>query len=138
MIKYTRTRKKLTILDMTAMVDVVFLLLVFFLLTSTSIQHSLDIDLPDTRSGVTQAAKPLVVTIYPDETLVIGQEAVPWDRLGETLQARLAASPERALTIEADRRAPFGLFARVLDAAKQAGAEQISLATEILQERAAQ
>lgn len=137
MIKYPRTRKKMTLLDMTPMVDVVFLLLVFFLLTSTSIQHSVDIDLPETRSGVVQPAKPLVVTILPDDTLRINQQTVAWGRLGEVLRSRLDALPKRALTIEADRRAAFGSFARVLDAAKLAGATEISLGTEILTERRA-
>ncbi len=135
MIKFPRTRKKMTLLEMTPMVDVVFLLLVFFLLTSTSIQHSVDIDLPETRSGVVQPAKPLVVTILPDETLRVDQQPVAWRKLGEVLRSRLDALPKRALTIEADRRAAYGSFARVLDAAKLAGATEISLGTAILTER---
>jgi biopolymer transport protein ExbD len=135
MIQLTKPRHGRDLLNITPLVDVVFLLLVFFLLTSTSIQRSMDVDLPQARSSEIAPPAGIVVSLLADGTLRLDRQPVSLDELGELLRARFAPGGKPALTIEADRRASFERFAQVLDHARVAGARQINLATGLVFER---
>jgi len=135
MIRLHQTARHRAILEITPLIDVVFLLLIFFLLTSTSIQRSMDVDLPQARSSEISPPKGIVVTLQADNSLRIDREPIELDGLVGVLRARLGAAEQTALTIEADRRASFERFAQVLDRARLAGARQINLATDLMIEK---
>jgi biopolymer transport protein ExbD len=122
-------RRARAIVEITPLSDVVFLLLIYFLLTSTSIQRSMDVDLPRVRSGLAAPATGVVVTLRADNSLLLDQAPLELDALVDALRQRLGERGEAPLTIEADRRASFDRFAQVLDRARLAGATQINLAT---------
>lgn len=132
MIRLRRGRRRASLLEMTPLVDVVFLLLIFFLLTSTSMQHSMDVQLPRTRSGTAGAVEPVRITIPVEGPVRLNRQPIPLERLGPALRERLRAAPRRGVTIAADRGVAFGRFTRALDLARQAGAGKIRLATGVV------
>ena len=134
MIKFKQSRRSRELLNITPLVDVVFLLLIFFLLTSTSIQRSMDVDLPRARSGEISPSAGVLISLLADGTIRLDRRPVSLQELVDALKARLAPPGGPALTIEADRRASFERFAQVLDVARVAGARQINLATDLLSE----
>ncbi len=134
MIRFNRTARKRSFLEITPLVDVVFLLLIFFLLTSTSMLRSMDVDLPGARSAELSQVTSLVISLLADGGIRLDKEAVELEQLGPLLDRRLSGDEPPPLTIEADRRVSFDRFARVLDAARLAGAREINLATDLTTE----
>lgn len=115
---------------MTAMIDIIFLLLLFFVLSSTFIvQPGIKINLPRTVSTDQPTRKDLVVIISRDLRIFLNNEQITFESLWGRLIEELKLQPQGALVLRADRDVPHGFVVRVMDVAKQAGAEKIAIAT---------
>jgi len=107
-------------LDLTPVIDVVFVLLIFIILTATFSRPVLEVALAraDSASVREVAQEKLTVTITEDSRILFEDDAV----LPEAVAARLKGLPKDALIIfNVDKAAQFGLFVLVLDAAKSQG-----------------
>jgi len=120
--------------DLMPLIDMVFILLIFFLLTSSALQPSVDVELPETAEGTLTDLPALVVTIKSDGTLLIDEQAVSPDRFLPVLESRYREQPKTELTIRADRRVAFGEVVKIMDLCKQAGAEEVSFLVEVEQQ----
>ncbi len=110
------------------LIDVVLLLLIFFMVTTRFAEHSLEIDLPEaTTSAPMNEPRILAVDVRADGVIQIDGEEVD----DETLALRFAeeAATLDALALRADEKAPHGRVVRVLDTARQHGIERVELAT---------
>jgi biopolymer transport protein ExbD len=116
---------------MTALIDTVFLLLLFFALGSSFVlQTGINVNLPRTVSAETPVRKDLVVIIARDRRIFLNNDEVPFDARWGRLREELRVQPEGTLILRADRDVPHGEVVRVMDVAKQAGAARIAIATE--------
>ena len=116
--------------DLMPLIDMVFILLIFFLLTSTAIQPAVDVALPETDYGETKIATSIVVSILADGTLLINGNRVPEELFLPVLESQYREQPDAELTIQADRQVPFGRVVEIMDLSKQAGAEEVSFLVE--------
>ena len=115
---------------MTAMIDVVFLLLLFFVLSSTFVlQPGIKVNLPRTVTTEQPARKDLVLIIARDKRIFLNNEFVKFNSLWGRLIEELKFQPEAALVLRADRDVAHGFVVRIMDVAKQAGAQRIAIAT---------
>ena len=115
---------------MTAMIDIIFLLLLFFVLSSTFIvQPGIKINLPQTVSTEQPTRKDLVVIIARDRRRVINNDQVNFESLWGRLIEELKFQRQGTLVLRADRDVPHGFVVRIMDVAKQAGAKRIAIAT---------
>jgi biopolymer transport protein ExbD len=114
-------------IDLTPLIDVVFILLIFFFITSTFIQPSLPVNLAKAASAAASAERKeqLVITIDADGFYFY--EGVPVMR--ENLPALLRVSPELGINLFVDREAPFQSFLAVIDEARLLGREDVSITT---------
>ena len=126
-----KTRRRPTVtLPLTALIDIVFLLLIYFLLTSSFIsREGLKLDFPKAVSGRDIKAP---LTVYVDHR---GEIHFRGRKMGKTelkkaLAEELLKMTEKQVVIEADRRAPLEAVVSAMDAARLAGAKTLSLATE--------
>ena len=117
--------------DLMPLIDMVFILLIFFLLTSSALQPSLGVELPKTTEGELNNLPTLVVTIQADGTLLIDERPVSMDRLLPSIESRYREQPNTELTIRADRRVAFGEVVKIMDLCKRAGAEEVSFLVEV-------
>jgi len=125
-------RRTSQIPNLTPLIDIVFLLLVFFMLTSHFVQEqSLNIDLPVADSGeaVTEDSQ-LEVVIKADGVFLIDDHIVEADNLEALLRQHLARRKEKLVRVRGDRGAPLGEAVTVLDAARKAGADGVDIVTE--------
>ena len=115
---------------MTAMIDIIFLLLLFFVLSSTFIvQPGIKINLPQTVSTEQPTRKDLVVIIARDRRIFINNDQVTFESLWGRLIEELKFQRQGTLVLRADRDVPHGFVVRIMDVAKQAGAKRIAIAT---------
>ena len=116
---------------MTAMIDIIFLLLLFFVLSSSFVlQPGMKVELPRTVTQDHPVRKDLILIIARDRRIFLNNDQVPLESLWGRLIEELKAQPQGVIVIRADRGVPHGLVVRVMDVAKQAGALRMSIATE--------
>ena len=126
-----RRRRASAVLTLTPLIDIVFLLLVFFMLTSHFIEdQAIDIDLPTAKSGSESVEKKFVeVIVSPDGELMIDGKAIRLEHLEETLREALHTPGTRTVRLRSDHDARLGLAVSVIDAARAAGAESLDILT---------
>jgi len=116
-------------MNLTPLIDVLFILIIFFTVSSTWRERpGLDLDLPTAGSATVENATEVTVSVSADGSLFIDGEAVAANQVTAELSRRLAG--EERLIIEADRSAPHGVIVTILDAARSQGARKVVFATQ--------
>jgi biopolymer transport protein ExbD len=116
--------------DMTPMIDMIFQLLIFFLLTSFFILPAVSVALPRSRSQQTQPPSALSLTIERDGGLLLAGRRVEMGELQALLATALVQRNDRTVVIQSDRGVPFGRVVQVMEAARDGGAQDISFLVE--------
>ncbi|HRX83407.1 MAG TPA: biopolymer transporter ExbD [Phycisphaerae bacterium] len=114
-------------LEMTPMIDMVFLLLIFFLVATTLSQEEreLEITLPAAESAapLSVALKEIVINVDAHGDARVGGRKVERDELRGLVADAVKVNPEQKVTVRGDRRTPYDDIARVLDACKAGGVD---------------
>lgn len=117
--------------NLTPLIDVVFLLLVFFMLTSHFVrEEAIKVDLPEAESGVYDDTEHLQVVLDAQGRILMHDHFVDTADLDARLQQELQQRPDKVVRIRGDRAATLGIAVHVLDAARKAGAEGVDIVTE--------
>ena len=128
-----RTQTALAEINITPLVDVVLVLLLIFMLTAPVLQSGVDVAIPKTRSVNQLTEERMVVTIDREQNVFLQDKPVNVNQLPSLLKVpRNADASKRIIYLRADERVPFGAFASVMDAVKQAGITNISIVTQPL------
>jgi biopolymer transport protein ExbD len=118
--------------NLTPLIDIVFLLLIFFMLTAHFVRdEGLPIELPEAVSAVSLEQKePLEIAISSSGQVTISGERVVSELLVETVSSLLSSRDEKRIVIRGDAGASLGDSVKVLDAARRAGASGVDIVTE--------
>ncbi len=118
-------------MDLTPLIDVIFMLLIFFILAGSLAPPSIRLDLPPAASSepTPRRQEPLLISIDAQGRLHQGQRLLEPRELPELLAAR----PERPVEVAVDSRAPFAPFMAVLDQARLLGREDLRIVTKPLE-----
>ena len=128
----TRERSR-PILPLAAMVDILFLLLIFFMTASTlrDQEMRLPIDVPPSATAQTPGATTpgVVVSFDADSNIFIGLREVSLAQLSDIFKELAASSPEESVVIRGDIAGDWGLGIKIVDLAKEAGIAEVEAAT---------
>ncbi|WP_281645112.1 biopolymer transporter ExbD [Parendozoicomonas sp. Alg238-R29] len=119
-----------TAVDMTPMMDVVFIMLVFFITTATFIKDSgLEVKRPQASSAI-ELKEPVTITLQADGRLTSDNSTIPVAALGVWLSSKHPL--DSAIAVQADARAPSGQLVEVLDELRLTGFTNIALVADPL------
>jgi biopolymer transport protein TolR len=128
-----RTQTSLADINVTPFVDVVLVLLIIFMLTAPILQSGIEVNVPKTRTVKEITEERLVITIDRSQRVYLGSEPININQIGARLRAKLRDPGRQSIFLRADQNVPFGAFATVMDAVKQAGISNVSIVTEPIQ-----
>lgn len=104
------------------MIDVVFQLVIFFMISSTLITRTgIDLDLPEATSAREGVTSSVVLIVVSEQEMYLGDVRLTLAELGPTLAATEQDVAGRAISIEADRTIDYGVIIAVLDALRSNG-----------------
>ena len=129
----TRHRRKATI-NIISLVDIVFLLLIFFTVTATFMdQPALKLDLPEASAEPKPTDSPQNLTVYltKEGELFFGDRPIHSDFLQKLIIEELRAGKESRLIIKADRGVVHGKVVELMDIARRSGIKVITIGTQI-------
>ena len=118
--------------DLTPMLDVVFIMLIFFIVTASFIKESgVEVSRPDSETATLKDSATILVAISADNSIWIDKRQVDVRAVRANIERLSAENPEGGLVIQADEHASVKTFAAVLDAAREVvSPSKIALATK--------
>lgn len=118
-----------TAIDLSPMIDCVFILLIFFIVTTVFVEEpGIDVIKPDATIDMDLEKNSIIIAISADNKVVYGGKEVGVAGVGARVK-QILSKDEIPVIIQADARADHGVFSDVWSAAKNAGAKKISLST---------
>lgn len=138
MIRFRSARKKRsTDVNLTPMIDIIFNLLIFFLITAVVSQKGLSLELPKTSTAEKRPKKTLEITVNKEREILFNGSKVLKDDVERLLRAekkRIGTDKFDNILLKADKDAPFGLFIVIMDTARKVGLKNLVIATEVKKE----
>jgi biopolymer transport protein ExbD len=129
--KFETSRKPISAFSLSSLTDIVFLLLVFFLLTSQFvIQTGVKVKLPASKLNEQSLPTKLIVSITEDQNIYVGDEMTDIGSVAIKLDKLRASIADNNLVIRADKTVDIDLVIQVIDAAKAAGIDRFTIETE--------
>ena len=117
--------------DLIPLIDVVFQLVVFFMVSSTLITRTgINIDLPQASSAQEAVTSTLVLSVVSGEEIYLGEERLTLDELDRLLGERAGEYVDRSISIEADAQIEYGTMVSVLDVLRRNGLRGANLVAE--------
>ena len=121
----------MTELNITPLLDLAFVLLVIFIITTTPIVNDVQINLPKAPKHLHDPPKQAYyITIGPDGGIALSQTAIELAKLQPTLADMRIKEPDLNVIVRADSKTKYGQIRAVLDACQQANLVKVELATE--------
>ena len=132
MLVHPKRRERIKVqVPLTSLIDIVFLLLIYFLLTTNfMVEEGIKIKLPQAKAAAPQTEE--VITVYVDQQgrAFLGTQEVSIARLFDRLKDMIGGRENKLVVVRADRAVILNKAVKVMDVAKAAGAGRLCLATE--------
>ena len=127
-----RAAKKSLELNIAPLIDMVFILLIFFLVTTSFVKETgVDISRPTASTAVAKTKSTILIGITRDNTIHLDHREMDVRAVRSGGERAMAENPEASVVIVADKESRTGLVISVMDACKLAGAENVALAASL-------
>ncbi len=130
-----RANKQTLELNIAPLIDMVFILLIFFLVTTSFVKETgVEISRPAASTAVAKATATILIGVTKDNTIHLDHREIDIRAVRANVERCLAENPQGSVVIVADKESLTGLVILVMDACKLAGAENVSIAASIARE----
>jgi biopolymer transport protein ExbD len=127
---FLRRKPQSSGIDITPLMDIVFQLLLFFILTSAMLQPSLPLDLPGSSQQNEGTEADMVISVDAGGRIFLNDDPASLETAGSAISALVREKPDAAVSLRGDRLVQYGSFFEVLDMIRNAGVKTLSLAYE--------
>lgn len=118
-------------IDITPMLDIVFIMLIFFIVTATFVKESgIDVTRPDAETAIKQNRVAILIAIRDNNEIWINRRKVDLASVRANIEKLHAENPQGGAVIQADRQAETGVLVEIMDQVRLAGVGAISIAAE--------
>jgi biopolymer transport protein ExbD len=129
---FSRPKRPTLSIDMAPLIDVVFLLLIFFMLTSSFMPPSVPLTLPQASSKESAEAAKVVISLDGEGRISISETLVPDVDFENLLKIELEKNATTMVHFRGDKSVDYGIFLQLMSRARGAGAQQFQLVHEPL------
>ncbi len=120
-----------SVIDLTPMLDIVFIMLIFFIVTATFVKDAgVEVTRPDAVTASERDRVSIIVAVTEDERIFINREETPLQEVRARIEKLQAENPQGTTVVKADEKAPSGLALQVSKAVQAAGVPSVGIATE--------
>ena len=128
-----RTRRKRKVLiNITPLIDVLFLLLIFFMVSSTFLeQPGIKLELPFAQSAVVVEQKDYILFIDKESKMFLNDKEVRLEDLESKIKTALPEMKDKALVLKADQDVSHGIVVKVMDIVKRSGVKKLIIGTKL-------
>lgn len=117
-------------LDIAPLIDIVFLLLVFFMLTSTfMVPEAIELELPESSSASAMDSTAIMVSLNQTGQLALNGESIELKQLQQAIMPLIKQNTASAITLKSDARTEVQLLLKIMDEIREAGGTNVALAT---------
>ncbi len=129
---YSTVEDEESAIDMTPMLDIVFIMLIFFIVTTSFVKESgITVSRPSAETAAEDKKGNIMVAIKPNGEIWIDKRAVDIRAVRANIEKLKAESPESGVVLQADTDSKTGLLVKVMDQVRMAGISNISIAAEV-------
>ncbi len=119
-------------INLTPMLDIVFIMLIFFVVTSSFVKESgIDVTRPSASTAERKQHGNIMIAITRDDQIWIDRRRVDPHSIRAQVERLHAENPEGEVVIQADRNSRSGLLVQVIDQARLAGVENVAIAADV-------
>ena len=112
------------------MLDVVFIMLIFFIVTTSFVkEYGIDVSRPSNNAAVKSESGNIVIQIQQGGVISVNKKTVDLGGVRPNVERLRAENPDAAVVVAAEKGSPTGIMVQVIDQARQAGAEGVSIAS---------
>ncbi|WP_053228233.1 ExbD/TolR family protein [Spirochaeta cellobiosiphila] len=111
------------------LIDVIFILLIFFMIASEFNKSILPMDLPQATTGEQQKTH-ISLSVGEDGRIAVDDQIVELEEISPIISTWVASTPEGTISIASDEQVDFGMFVKVLDEIRKGGGEKIGIQYE--------
>ncbi|MGV6827339.1 MAG: ExbD/TolR family protein [bacterium] len=117
------------VIDLTPLMDIVFIMLIFFIVTTSFIKESgVDINRPQANTAERKEKGNIMIAITENDEIWIDKRRVDIRAVRANVERLKAENPEGSVVIQADKNSKNGLLVQVMDQARMAGVSNLSIA----------
>lgn len=124
-------KKKNIVINITSLIDVLFLLLIFFMVSSTFLEKpGMKLDLPKSKQKEAVRLEGYTLYIMSDRSIYLNEEKMSLETLPARLKSIAGQIEEEGIILQADEKVPYGLVVETMDIIKESGITKLIVATE--------
>ncbi|MFP4475639.1 MAG: ExbD/TolR family protein [Desulfatibacillaceae bacterium] len=127
-----RARQRTVELNIAPLIDMVFILLIFFLVTTSFVRETgIDVHRPTANTAVSKEKATILIGVDARDRVFMDKREIDIRAVGVNVERTMAENPEGEVVVVADRESSTGVAIAVMDAARMAGAKNVSLAASL-------
>jgi biopolymer transport protein TolR len=117
-------------LNLVPLIDVLLVVLFFYMIISPRMSRGLDVNLPRSGASTIKPEERIVITVTREQEVFVEKERVAAERLDGVLRSLRKSKPQINVYLRADKDAPYGAVVQVMDVVKRSGIDKLGMVTE--------
>ena len=121
---------KKSVINLTPLIDVLFILIIFFTVSSTFLeQPGIELDLPEAESSQSHTAQKVIIYVDQQQDIFLNDDPITLETLAESVEAMISAQTDKSVVLNADAGVTHGMIIKIMDRLRKKGIYKIIVST---------